>query len=153
MFVSGLFQDGVLIVLKLSPRICNDNRSPILKERNTDRIISQEPGPAMAFGPRLPNVRLAGCPKQFVVMVEVQTVGSNQGALSPLPFGVAMSPKWFSVLLLPGARSTPALPPKLSRLPVRIDSDPFICQPPSTAAAARFPLPQRLPLPNGNSYT
>src|SRR6266849_5539419 len=141
MFVSGLFQAGVLIVLKLSPRTCQDSRSPILNERKTDKLISHEPGPASAFGPRLPKVRLAGCPKQLVVIAAVQTVGSNHGALCPLPFGVAMSPKWFSVLLFPGARSTPALPPKLSRLPVRIDSDPFICQPPSTAAAARFPFP------------
>src|SRR5437867_12436925 len=152
MLVSGLFQAGVLTVLKLSPRICQDSRSPILNERKTDKLISHEPGPAIAFGPRLPKVRFAGCPKQFVVIAAVQTVGSNHGALSPLPFGVAMlSPKWFSVLLFPGARSTPALPPKLSRLPVRMDSDPFICHPPSTAAAVRFPLPQRLPLPNGNS--
>ena len=51
MFVSGLFQLGVLTVLKLSPRICNDNRSPILNERKTDKLISHEPGPAIATPP------------------------------------------------------------------------------------------------------
>src|SRR5713226_9749904 len=103
MFVSGLFQLGVLTVLKLSPRNCMDNRSPILNERNTDRSMFHEPGPASAFRPRLPKVRLAGCPKQLVVMLAVQTVGSNQGARVPFPLGVAIEPKWFSVLLFPGA--------------------------------------------------
>src|SRR5438045_1652899 len=130
MFVSGLFQAGVLITLKLSPRSCKDSLSPNLNDRNTDRLISHDPGPASAFAPRLPNFRLAGWPKQLVVMVAVQTVGSNHGASVPLPLGVAIGPKWSSVLLFPGALSTPELPLKLSRFPLNTENDPFICQPP-----------------------
>src|SRR6266446_4259358 len=90
MLVSGLFQAGVLTVLKLSPRNCRDSRSPILNERNTDRSIFHEPGPASALRPRFPKLKLPGCAKQFVVML---TVGSNQGARVPLPLGVAIEPK------------------------------------------------------------
>src|SRR5438270_6510501 len=62
MFVSGLFQLGVFTTEKLSPRSCSESRSVTLNVRNTERLMSQDPGPLITMGPRFPNCRAAGWP-------------------------------------------------------------------------------------------
>ena len=82
--------------------------------------MSHEPRAGNRIRTQIAEGQVTRLSEAIGVTLPLQTAGSNHGALGPLPFGVEIGRKRFSVVLFPGANSTPALPPKLSPLPLRI---------------------------------